>query len=40
MAAKLKENCYKVPGQEPEAPVVVEQPKKVSKHSKGRFDGR
>ncbi|KAJ2953016.1 hypothetical protein O0L34_g7398 [Tuta absoluta] len=28
MAAKMKENCYKVPGQEPE-PVVVEPPKKV-----------
>lgn len=29
MAAKLKENCYKVPGQEPEQPQVVEPPKKV-----------
>ncbi|XP_075969963.1 uncharacterized protein F54F2.9 [Anticarsia gemmatalis] len=29
MAAKLKENCYKIPGQEPEQPVVVEPPKKV-----------
>lgn len=29
MAAKLKENCYKIPGQEPEQPAVVEPPKKV-----------
>nr|XP_021180968.2 dnaJ homolog subfamily C member 1 [Helicoverpa armigera] len=29
MAAKLKDNCYKIPGQEPEQPVVVEPPKKV-----------
>ncbi|XP_022820077.1 dnaJ homolog subfamily C member 1 [Spodoptera litura] len=29
MAAKLKENCYKIPGQEAEQPVVVEAPKKV-----------
>ncbi|CAB3239225.1 unnamed protein product [Arctia plantaginis] len=29
MAAKLKENCYKIPGQEPEQPQVVEPPKKV-----------
>ncbi|XP_047988633.1 uncharacterized protein F54F2.9 [Leguminivora glycinivorella] len=28
MAAKLKDNCYKIPGQEPE-PVPVEVPKKV-----------
>ncbi|XP_049867507.1 dnaJ homolog subfamily C member 1 [Pectinophora gossypiella] len=28
MAAKMKENCYKLPGQEPEAPVL-EPPKKV-----------
>lgn len=29
MAAKLKDNCYKIPGHEPEAPAVVEPPKKV-----------
>lgn len=31
MAAKLKENCYKIPGQEPEQPQAVEPPKKVIK---------
>lgn len=30
MAAKLKENCYKIPGQEAAEPVVQEPPKKVS----------
>ncbi|XP_028174447.1 dnaJ homolog subfamily C member 1-like [Ostrinia furnacalis] len=29
MAAKLKENCYKVPGQEASEPAPVEPPKKV-----------